>query len=317
MYEMFCGRPPFLAEGFGDLIIAHVSHPPPEPLNLAPSLSPEARRILLACLAKDPAARPQSMTELATALAGAGAGDLVQLRNPVRLLETMDARASSPSARSPAGLNAPRLAATTPMPPPQPTPISVGGTRVLQTGPTTFGGSASQITEPRPPPRAKGRSILVAALGATLIGATLLVLRNFNGGTAPPSPTSFPAAATEPAAAPERIRSGEPRPDRATNVSIDLAGLPAGAQVRLDGELVTLPIAVRRGLESHRIQVDADGFAPLLLSVDAATDRTLTVEMKKLPQAPSPSKAIRSDAKAHHKSEHRHGTSTFQGFTDL
>ena len=42
MYEVFCGNAPFLDEGFGDLIIAHVSRPPPEPMQ-APWKTTSAR----------------------------------------------------------------------------------------------------------------------------------------------------------------------------------------------------------------------------------------------------------------------------------
>ena len=35
MFEIFCGRPPFVAPGLGDLMIAHVTQPPPDPLEFA------------------------------------------------------------------------------------------------------------------------------------------------------------------------------------------------------------------------------------------------------------------------------------------
>ena len=83
MYEVFCGNAPFLDEGFGDLIIAHVSRPPPEPLHAAPWMSAPARRLLLDCLAKDPADRPQSMRDVVARLSQLYPSEEIALQVPV------------------------------------------------------------------------------------------------------------------------------------------------------------------------------------------------------------------------------------------
>ena len=103
MFELFCGRPPFLAEGYGDLIIAHASEPPPEPLDFAPSLMPAFRDLLLACLEKPPENRPASMEEISQRLAALGVADPVRVQEPV----VMRARSLEPiggaGPRSPVG----------------------------------------------------------------------------------------------------------------------------------------------------------------------------------------------------------------------
>jgi serine/threonine protein kinase len=113
MYEVFCGNAPFLDEGFGDLIIAHVSRPPPEPLHAAPWMSAPVRRLLLECLAKDPADRPQTMRDVVARLGQLAPSEEISLRVPV----SITARPESSARPGSGSRSGPRLAQTTPMPP--------------------------------------------------------------------------------------------------------------------------------------------------------------------------------------------------------
>jgi serine/threonine protein kinase len=69
LYQMVCGRPPFQAEGVGDLQMMHTNTPPPPPRRDRPDLPPELEAVILRCLAKRPADRFASMGDLAAALA--------------------------------------------------------------------------------------------------------------------------------------------------------------------------------------------------------------------------------------------------------
>jgi len=69
LFTMLCGRPPFEAEGSGDLIIAHVRDMPPSPSMFAPGIPTELDAVVLRCLAKDPNQRFQTTGELVHALA--------------------------------------------------------------------------------------------------------------------------------------------------------------------------------------------------------------------------------------------------------
>jgi serine/threonine-protein kinase len=69
MFEMICGRPPFVREGIGDLIIAHASEIAPSAASLQTALPGEIDRLISSMLAKPPEARPQSMSEVAAMLA--------------------------------------------------------------------------------------------------------------------------------------------------------------------------------------------------------------------------------------------------------
>ncbi|HUQ04470.1 MAG TPA: protein kinase [Kofleriaceae bacterium] len=68
LFRMLTGRPPFLAEGMGDLIALHLREPPTPPSQIIAGLAPELDMLVLRCLEKDVATRFQSMTELMDAI---------------------------------------------------------------------------------------------------------------------------------------------------------------------------------------------------------------------------------------------------------
>jgi serine/threonine-protein kinase len=67
LFEMVCGRPPFVAEGGGEVMAQHIYAPVPAPSSIAP-VTPQLEQLLLRALAKDPAHRFQSADEMITAL---------------------------------------------------------------------------------------------------------------------------------------------------------------------------------------------------------------------------------------------------------
>ena len=71
LYEMLTGAPPFLSEGWGEVVLMHVTKPPAPPRKLNPNISIELEAVVLKALAKASADRWQSMAELATALRNA------------------------------------------------------------------------------------------------------------------------------------------------------------------------------------------------------------------------------------------------------
>ncbi|HJZ86202.1 MAG TPA: serine/threonine-protein kinase, partial [Polyangia bacterium] len=70
LFEMVCGRPPFLGEGFGEILGKQMYEPPPRPSTLDPSVPPRLEALILRMLAKEPAGRPQSMEEVDAQLEG-------------------------------------------------------------------------------------------------------------------------------------------------------------------------------------------------------------------------------------------------------
>ena len=54
LYEMLCGRPPFVSEGFGEMVHLHISAAPPPPRTIDPTIPEDLERLILWCLAKEP-----------------------------------------------------------------------------------------------------------------------------------------------------------------------------------------------------------------------------------------------------------------------
>lgn len=67
LYEMLAGRPPFVAEGAGELIGMHLYQPAPPIDGLVPHLSPETRALVHLLLSKDRDQRP-TMADVVTLL---------------------------------------------------------------------------------------------------------------------------------------------------------------------------------------------------------------------------------------------------------
>jgi len=322
MFEMFCGRPPFVAEGFGELIFAHMSEPPPDPAFLSPGLDASVRQLLLHCLEKAPERRPASMTELTALLAAAGAPDAVHLRTPV-----LRARSDAPGARTPMSLPTPGSTqvmpaskshpsgATAKLPASVTTPLAISEPprprRKLV--PTTLGGGATEVGATLRP-RTGRRSLAIAMALAGLAAGGIFLLRG-PGAVLPaagsPSGLAPAGPSGELRSKPEVLPPPLPPPAAPELSSIRLTGLPAGATVLLDGRPVHPPLTVPRGPDDHRVSVEADGFQPWAQSFDGSSDQTLAVQLKpKVPEAHPP-------GKGKHKSEHRGTPSHFNGFDDL
>jgi serine/threonine-protein kinase len=68
LFALVVGRPPFDAEGVGELIAMHLREPAPVPSSMRAGIPPALDQIILRCLAKDPATRFQTAAELAMAI---------------------------------------------------------------------------------------------------------------------------------------------------------------------------------------------------------------------------------------------------------
>ncbi|HTB58467.1 MAG TPA: serine/threonine-protein kinase [Polyangia bacterium] len=68
LYEMLTGTPPFVSEGWGDVVLMHLSQPPPPLRALNPEVSLEVEAVIGKALAKKPEQRWSSMAELEVAL---------------------------------------------------------------------------------------------------------------------------------------------------------------------------------------------------------------------------------------------------------
>jgi hypothetical protein len=67
LFEMVCGRCPFVAEGGGEIMAQHIYAPVPLPSSLGP-VTPPLEQVILRALAKDPSQRFQSADDMSAAL---------------------------------------------------------------------------------------------------------------------------------------------------------------------------------------------------------------------------------------------------------
>jgi serine/threonine-protein kinase len=213
LYEMLCGAPPFVSEGFGDIIIMHVMREPEPPQRRNPAIPDAVAAAILCALAKDPNHRFATMVDFQAALRGHG----VAYGTPVHGVPTVGTTAildplQSSAARQPSGLGF-DLTMETPPPvlvsagarPPSRPPAHVS--TVVEPTPnikqsTTFRTATGEVSDTDMVMPGKSRTKIAVFGGVTLvaagIAATILLTR--------PSPTKdVPAgpAATAPAPEPE------------------------------------------------------------------------------------------------------------------
>jgi serine/threonine protein kinase len=320
LYEVCCGVPPYQADGFGDLIVAHVSLPIPDPHALAPRMSRALRDVLVSCLAKEPNDRPPSMDALAETLAGLGGRGILRLATPVlesgRLTDLGPAASRAPSP-PPSPISSPAaMAATTPVTPalaPSGRPAADRQMPVVANHPTTLHHGASEIMKTAPGAGRGGRvAIIAAAVGAAIAFAVVIARAVGGHSPAPDALSSQPAPSPAPAAAPSAPSAPEPAPPAKS--SIALQGIPPGASVRLDGQPASLPLTVPRRPEDHHVRIEAEGYEPVDLTVNGRSDRAVAVEMKK---AAAPTGAAPAGKTSHKSGSHQHHSSGFHAFTDL
>jgi serine/threonine-protein kinase len=110
LFTLVVGRPPFNADGAGDIIAMHLREPAPAPSQLRPGIPPDIDRLVLRCLAKSPEQRFLNAAELAAAIGGlpgslpqvpmACTGGYATASAPTTLSAAAGARAMSPARRS-------------------------------------------------------------------------------------------------------------------------------------------------------------------------------------------------------------------------
>jgi hypothetical protein len=114
LFTLVVGRPPFQAEGVGDIIAMHLREPAPAPSQLRPGIPLEIDQLVLRRLAKDPAQRFQTAAELAIAIGGllgsspqvpaVRTGGYASRPAPTTLSSASGAVGASPAPRSRTGL---------------------------------------------------------------------------------------------------------------------------------------------------------------------------------------------------------------------
>jgi serine/threonine-protein kinase len=217
LFEMVCGRRPFVATGYGEVLSMHMHDPPPAPRSFAPGVSSELEQLILRALAKPPAERPASMEAFVAALDAMQGGT----PDPASVAAATHAQASAPTA-PPTRVSAPpslgptltssRLADAAPAEAPVP-------------GVSTTLGSSAAESRPAAASVAKSRRVLVAAAAVAVVAGAAVAV-GFLGARGAPRPIVSPAATpvlVDAAPAPP------PPPDAAPAPLADAAPVPTVA----------------------------------------------------------------------------------------
>ena len=269
-YEMLAGQPPFVSEGFGELVNMHLNVAPASARSKRPEIPPAVDALVLKMLAKNPEDRYADMKEVQAALKASGGSEFT-------------VHASSPD-----------LAKASARPP------------VTQTSPmhdTTFSSGAGERVDGAGP-LARGKRMVVA--GVIAVAAVAGGIAWWQSGdssskqtakvvaSTPPKPAAPPAAVASPPVTPPR-----PAAVQVKKVELRLASTPAGARVvdNVDGELlgVTPLVLTRPRGGTLTLRFEKDGFTAstrtMPLDGDRAFELTLEQKQKKREHRPRESSA--------------------------
>jgi serine/threonine-protein kinase len=314
MFHLITGRPPFEGEGMGDIIAAHIREPAPAPSSRAPEIAPNVDALVLRCLAKSPADRYQSMTELATAIGQI----LPYLTSPDMPTRYMYAYQGGPTPPPPPyashhgtpppppypsqhgtppppypsqhGAQPPypsQHGAPTPYPAQHGTPVPPQGTK-----PTTLGSSAGQVAMATPAPAAMAppaRSSKLAwwiaglaVIGAAATVAGVVVTRN--DGTSHAAATANDAGVAVAPVTPDAV---ELVPAAAIDAGVAVTGPPAASPPAAPPDA----------------KIDAKIDAKLDAKPDAKIDAKIDAKPEIKPDAPRDA-AVDAPAKRPHRTPH-------------
>ena len=175
LYEMVVGRPPFQAEGIGEIIGAHLYAQPVPPSQAGAMVSEVVEHLVMQLLQKRPDDRVQSAQELARML---GQGSLPQLGQAQA--QTVMSATPIPVTRTPVPMRTPAPVAYT-------APGAVGQPTTLSSAAGGTGGTVAEAPK-------KSKAPLFAAIGLFVVGGGVAaVVLGGGGGKQAADPAPVPA----------------------------------------------------------------------------------------------------------------------------
>ncbi|MDZ4693648.1 MAG: serine/threonine-protein kinase [Deltaproteobacteria bacterium] len=255
MFEMVCGQPPFVRNGFGELITAHIIEEPPRPSEMNPSVPAMFEAIIMRSLEKDLDARYQTTTEMEADLGAI---------NPAIVGDVMPAPAAGHAGGT--GRSKMRTGSAAP----------TGRTRAGLGPPRTM----TNVME-EPLPATSNKKVFAIAGGAVvLVGALVAVLAS--GGSEKPAATPIPVAAPAVEA-----------PAEAKRVKLTIRSTPTGASVFSASDSAFLgktPFdgTFPSGNSQLGFVIRAAGFADQKIALSAHQDGAIDVTLDAAPGQPAP-----------------------------
>jgi eukaryotic-like serine/threonine-protein kinase len=303
MFEMLAGRPPFVREGAGELLVAHIAEPAPMVTSLRPDVPAVIANLVSAMLQKEPGARPQSLGDV-----------LLVIERFLGVPASLSPALVAPPAGFPVEATGPRT--TTPMPRPitgtgptmTPLPRPILGAAAAMTAPraipggtaiapavkdTTLGASVSVIDSARdfkiPRSGLRAWQVLVPVAGAAAVAAVLW-LRGGLPGSAPQATTTAAPEVAVPAPDPRAravVPVAAPEPPAPPDVIVKIGSTPEGAEVWLPGEAqargkTPVRLQLPRAEGEQAVTLKAPGYADATLRIDRSKDGTAEMQLAKL-----------------------------------
>jgi serine/threonine protein kinase len=262
-FEMMCGQPPFVSEGFGELVNMHLNVAPPAPSSQNPNVSPTLDAIVLKMLSKNPEDRFADMSEVQAALKESGGSMLAVRGTAPPSPETVKSH--------------PPVSVSTSNPKLRDTTFSTGvGERVADDG-----SNAGK--------KGKGKAVAVFFVAAALAGAGVYVFRDGEKVGLQHEQAAVTPAATAPKAPPPPVAPPAPdKPAPPKTVTVHVESDPAGASVvdeASGGKLGVTPLVLRRPKGgSLKLRLEKDGYTPNAHALSLDDDQTieLTLEHKQV-----------------------------------
>jgi serine/threonine-protein kinase len=319
MFELFTGRTPFTGKGEGELLLAHITEAAPDILSLVPELDPRLGALVQSMLAKDPAARPQAMSDIVGALEAFVHPESAQASPAAPASGEPSAPVPTPVAKEPSARAEVRI-------PSAPAEAS-GRTMVLPTAKatTTLSRSAAEIEPPVVPGerRRRRKGAIVATVAGLAIAAAagfVLMGRHPTGADAEarapqpaapsnPTPTQTPAPAPT---APPPVAAPPPAPK---TVTVKLDSVPSGAEVWFADETVprgTTPLAIPlvAGSPATNVTLKAASYADTVVVIDGSRDADVSAELKKKPAREREHQHEHEKEKEGQPGHHKHDSSS-------
>ncbi|HLK90431.1 MAG TPA: serine/threonine-protein kinase, partial [Polyangia bacterium] len=273
-FEMLCGQPPFVSEGFGELVNMHLNVAAPAPSSQNPSVPPAIDAVVLKMLAKNPDERYADMGELQTALKSSGGTQFI----------VRGTQSSSPDLAGPNPNKGQTITAVT-------------GNQKLRD--TTFSTGVGERVEVAGGSK-KGKAVAVFVVAAALAGAGVFIFRDGEKvglqreeavHPAVQSP-KIPADQSDRSAPAPKVDPPAVKPAAPTTVTVRVESDPAGASVLDDasgGTLGVTPLVLHRPRGgSLKVRIEKEGYAPNAHALSLDDDQTieLTLEHKQAPRPP-------------------------------
>jgi eukaryotic-like serine/threonine-protein kinase len=267
MYELLTGRVPFPGEGFGEILVAHLTKQPDPPSTINPDVTPQLEAIVMHSIEKDRNRRFQNMAEFQAAI-----------ENPDAHYASWQGLPAPSASTSHSGgtMMLPEGGARTPTGQGQRPNTGQRKGPTTQTGPTptTLSGAASETYNGDVP--RKSKAPLFAAIGGVVaIGAIVGVVSM--GKKAEPTAASMPPAAVTP---------------KDEWVTVTVKSDPLGAKVtRGDNDQSgTTPweMKVKKGAESFDVLIKLDGYASKTQSISSDKSYAFLVPLEKLAGSATP-----------------------------